>query len=177
MDVGRGCEEHWKQWSPEWMTAPSKSAYDLPLDQEAFSLSLTTHHLTSSGGPPECLSSLVGFFYPWRPGGLDLGCPQPESDSCHPPTSYSCLSSTNQRRATTHLFTSQAEKGGQGYKGFLRNDAPKSSHSKPSYFKNIQIAHNWPGFTSPSGWDESHGHPRFSVLNFAGLVFQRRYHV
>ncbi|KAK1544197.1 hypothetical protein CPAR01_04830 [Colletotrichum paranaense] len=100
VDIGLGSEEHSKQWSPEWMTAPSKSA---------FFLSLTTHHLTSSGGPPECLSSPVGFFYPWRHGGLDLGCPQPESDSCHPPTSSSCLPSTNQRRATTHLFTSQAE--------------------------------------------------------------------
>ncbi|KAG7043988.1 hypothetical protein JMJ77_0011808 [Colletotrichum scovillei] len=42
VDVGRGCEEHWKQWSPEWMTAPSKSAYvasnptlvQLELDEE-----------------------------------------------------------------------------------------------------------------------------------------------
>lgn len=53
-------------------------------------------------GPSECLSSLVGFFYPWRPSGLDLGCPQPESESCHPPKPSDFLAQIREERQLSY---------------------------------------------------------------------------
>ncbi|EXF79476.1 hypothetical protein CFIO01_12575 [Colletotrichum fioriniae PJ7] len=44
VDIERGCEEHSKQWSPGWMTAPFKSAHGLPLEQKP-SLSVSPPHL------------------------------------------------------------------------------------------------------------------------------------